>query len=566
MDDRTRINKQLSMAEPTLLNQELQAEKNRIQQMNLSRTLSAGSRITGAEPYTIQKKLETASGEADLYQCTNQNGDALVAKIYQRENPLKKGVAEAIKGIRSPYVARVYDIFQWNGRTVVILPYYRNGNLAGKKLTLEELKKYVIPNINEGLRAIHGANLLHKDLKPANIMLRDDNQSVAIIDFGISSLLEDGNTVLMTKTGMTPIYSAPELFNGLALAEADYYSFGITLYELYCGKTPYAGLSDAEIAKFTSIQRIPLPKEMPAELQQLIAALTYPDITGRNKKDNPNRRWTGKEVERWLKGEQLPSPGGYDPTEINPFMFHGKSYENIQELMEAMGTEWNEGKKILFHGTLGAHVKATNLELYENCGEAVRQASDKGGSDDIIYFEFLYRSAPQLKTIYWKGRKYESLPALGRSMLDALWQGAETDYKLYDSMLSEKMLTAYTAIRAGGNEALARAVDKIETLWLTSREEKGDPRFAYYMMAYLLSNHMVLKIENEEIHTVSELADFLNSKLEDSVKTLIEVTHKMVSFDGGRLDVQLAAWLAALGKQDAVDRWREILQTGGEET
>ena len=50
------------------------------------------------------------------------------------------------------------------------------------------------------------------------------------------------------------------------------------------------------------------------------------------------------------------------------------------------------------------------------------------------------------------------------------------------------------------------------------------------------------------------------------MKTLIEVTHKMVSFDGGRLDVQLEAWLAALGKQDAVDRWREILQTGGEET
>ena len=88
-------------------------------------------------------------------------------------------------------------------------------------------------------------------------------------------------------------------------------------------------------------------------------------------------------MDRWLKGEKQPSPGGYDPTEINPFMFHGKSYENIQELIESMGQNWNEGKRVLFHGTLGAHVKATNLDLYENCNEAVRKAASKSGTDDI---------------------------------------------------------------------------------------------------------------------------------------------------------------------------------------
>ena len=82
-------------------------------------------------------------------------------------------------------------------------------------------------------------DIIHKDLKPSNIMLLDDNRSVAIIDFGISSVVEQGNTVLVTKTGMTPEYSAPETFRKSLFEESDYYSFGITLYELYCGYNPY---------------------------------------------------------------------------------------------------------------------------------------------------------------------------------------------------------------------------------------------------------------------------------------------------------------------------------------
>ena len=90
----------------------------------------------------------------------------------------------------------------------------------------------IIPNINEGLHAIHEAGIIHKDLKPSNIMLNSDGETVSIIDFGISSIIADGNTVLVTKTGMTPEYSAPETFKNLFLRESDYYSFGITLFEL----------------------------------------------------------------------------------------------------------------------------------------------------------------------------------------------------------------------------------------------------------------------------------------------------------------------------------------------
>ncbi|QUA54663.1 serine/threonine-protein kinase [Aristaeella lactis] len=577
MDNRTVINQQLEMPIATTINPDVQqmtmpivttinpdtVEESRNTESNKDSWLQSGSKLQGSETYTVRQKMKTTSGEADLYLCKTESNRIVVAKVYKRENPLKTGVVEALKSIRSPYVARVYDVFLWNNHTVVILQFYKNGSLNGKTYSLEQLKAMIIPNINEGLKAIHSVNLLHKDLKPANIMLCDDGLSVAIIDFGISSLLEEGATVLLTQTGMTPVYSAPELFKGLALAEADYYSFGITLYELFCGKTPYSDLSDAEIAMFSSIQRIPLPKEMPGELQKLIAALTYPDITNRHDKSNPNRRWMYDEVRKWLTGESIISPGGFDTTEINPLAFEGKTYHTVRDLIEAMGLNWNAGKRLLFHGSLANHIRATNAAAYESCCDAVRKASETNAKDDLVFFEFLYDMVPEMEAIYWKGRRFASPSALGREMLEALWKENESQYKLYDTILSERVLSTYVLSKDSNNNDLLQVIKRIENLWKISKDEKRDLRYVYYLSAYLLSNQKILKIDNEEIRTVDELSDYLNRKLQVSIKTFIEATHQFVDYDGN-LDVQLEAWLTAIGKKDAINQWKEVLRSGAE--
>ena len=129
--------------------------------------------------------------------------------------------------------AKLYETGTWNGAPFEIIPFYKYGSLEGKTFSLAQLKESVIPALNEGLHALHQKGIIHKDLKPSNIMLCDDQKSVAIIDFGISSIREDGNTIVKTKTGMTPEYSAPETFKNLYLEESDYYSLGITIYELY---------------------------------------------------------------------------------------------------------------------------------------------------------------------------------------------------------------------------------------------------------------------------------------------------------------------------------------------
>ena len=322
------------------------------------------------DKYQIVKPLSATTGEADLYICKYKEKE-YVAKVYRRQRAVKPEVISVLKAIDSPYVAKLFDTGEYNGLPFEVLPYYKNGSLQGRKYTMDALKNTIIPCINEALHVLHQNDIIHKDLKPSNIMLMDDNKSVAIIDFGISSVVEQGNTVLVTKTGMTPEYSAPETFRNLFLEESDYYSFGITLYELYCGEPPYRNMSAEQIAQFTAVQRIPFPKDMPKELQDLISAVTYFDITNRHNQDNPNRRWTYTEVQDWCQGKKQVIPGegvGMAAEKAIPtYTFLGKGYQDIPSLITALASNWNEGKKQLYRGLMSAFFKNFNPEIAGFC-------------------------------------------------------------------------------------------------------------------------------------------------------------------------------------------------------
>ena len=239
------------------------------------------------DKYKVVSELDVMSGEASLFIC-EYNGKQYVAKLYRRDVAIKDDVTNALKNISSPHVAKLFDTGVYNGLPFEIIPFYAQGSLQGRTFSFDELKQRIIPSLNEGLHVLHENGIIHKDLKPSNIMLCDNEEDVVIIDFGISSVKGGSNTVIVTKTGMTPEYSASETFRNLFLEESDYYSLGITLYELFCGRTPYSNMSSEEIEQYVSIQRIPFPSNMPTELCNLIAGLTYNDITYRKNKSNPH--------------------------------------------------------------------------------------------------------------------------------------------------------------------------------------------------------------------------------------------------------------------------------------
>ncbi len=172
----------------------------------------------------------------------------------------------AIIAIRDPLVVQIYDYGVHGGFEYLAMEYLVRGDLktrmqAGLKET--EALRYV-EQIASALRVVHDAGLLHRDLKPPNVMLRD-NDEVALIDFGLARAL-DGSTP-STRTGVlrgSPYYMSPEQAQGEQLdARSDFYSLGIMFYEMLTGRKPYTGATAMEVLQqHVSSPMPPLPHSL----------------------------------------------------------------------------------------------------------------------------------------------------------------------------------------------------------------------------------------------------------------------------------------------------------------
>ena len=509
--------------------------------------------------YVVQDKLNVQSGEADLYVCTYGRGN-YVAKVYRRKVAIKAEVTEALAGVYSPYIAQIFDLGEYNGYPVEILPYYQNGSVQGKQFSFEQLRQNIIPALNEGLKVLHDNGIIHKDLKPSNIMLNADGRTVSIIDFGISSIREEGSTVVVTKTGMTPDYSAPETFRGLFLSESDYYSLGITIYELYTGHTPYAQLQGEELERILSIQKIPLPDDMPDELKGLITALTYSDITNRRDKTNPNRRWTYEEVQNWCMGIKQPIPGtsaDYSlgtEGKMRPYKFLGNQYADFHSLVMAFNDHWEEGKKQLFRGLLSEHIKRFDPELAGICMDAEEEVEH--GDPDAVFFKTLYELDKDLKSFIWRGTQYSDLTALGMKYLTALrYDDVSMDFFI-DEILRKGILSSFVMIQYGGKEtkqsqALKAIEAKRRALSSDSREKKIDD----YQLAYMLSEETNLQIDGMTFHSLDELSNHLLTLLDKSLDSYNTFIDKLMG-NKKVLNLEFESWLIALGKRGEIKKWQ----------
>lgn len=195
------------------------------------------------------------------------------------------GEAKSVAGLSHPNVVQVFDQGTDGANVYLSMEYVPGRTLRDVlrergRLPAREALEMVIP-VLAALGSAHQAGLIHRDVKPENVLLADDGR-VKVVDFGLARAIEATN---QTKTGMmigTIAYMSPEqVSTGQADARSDVYAAGILLFELVTGRQPYAGESPMSIAYRHVHDNVPAPSsivpDVPPSLDALVAAATDRD-------------------------------------------------------------------------------------------------------------------------------------------------------------------------------------------------------------------------------------------------------------------------------------------------
>ncbi len=205
--------------------------------------------------------------------------------------------AKAALTLDHPNIIRVYDAGRENG-----IHFFAMELVEGRTCQQEMLRHERMPLLDAlriahqtalGLQHLHSRKLIHRDIKPDNLILVPDGP-VKIVDFGVSAPIEESNESSARRTTAfrvagTPFYLAPEMVEGLLVDHrADIYSLGATLYHLIAGRPPFTGDSAIEIVAAHFGKPVPpligLRPDVPSRVQAVVERMLakkpcdrYPD-------------------------------------------------------------------------------------------------------------------------------------------------------------------------------------------------------------------------------------------------------------------------------------------------
>lgn len=277
-------------------------------------------------------------GMGEVFKAKDTSDGTLVAvkilsrRIMNNRQAVRRFQKEArlLGEIKSPYVTNLVEVNQDNGQHYIVMDYVAGVDLRKMIRTSapfsERVALSVMADVARGLVSAHEREIVHRDIKPGNILLAYDSQDtgvdvksarldasslqqfrVKLSDFGLAREVDQSESMQMTREGSsvgTPMYMAPEQFSGGQVSPAtDVYSMGITLYEMLAGKPPFSAPDISQLINSHC-------RESPAALQAVDGEISEAtcEIVQRAIAKQPQERYSDagqflSDIERVLRGE-----------------------------------------------------------------------------------------------------------------------------------------------------------------------------------------------------------------------------------------------------------------------
>lgn len=182
-----------------------------------------------------------------------------------------------VAGLEHPAIVPVYDVGEEDGQPYFVMRYMNGGSLAGEiekgRFSIEDAAR-IIEKVAHGLAYAHRKGVVHRDLKPDNILF-DDTGAPFISDFGVAKLTEAASSLTGSGVIGTPAYMSPEQAQGIEIdSRSDVYGLGVIVYQMLSGQQPYS--ADTPMGVVVKHITEPVPEilktlpTLPYEVDQII--------------------------------------------------------------------------------------------------------------------------------------------------------------------------------------------------------------------------------------------------------------------------------------------------------
>src|SRR3954471_8342011 len=219
--------------------------------------------------------------------------------------------AEAVASLDHPHILPIYEIGESDGRLFYSMKFADGGTLREQTARFSEPRDAarLIATIARAVHHAHERGILHRDLKPGNVLLDGSKRIPFVSDFGLAKWIGRESRLTLAQSALgTPHYIAPEQAAGNSTkltAAADVYSLGAMLYELLTGRPPFAGDTALDTLRLARETPAPAPRKFKPSIPRDLEVICLKCLAKEPAARYSSAAALAEDLERWMEGHTI---------------------------------------------------------------------------------------------------------------------------------------------------------------------------------------------------------------------------------------------------------------------